>query len=488
MRKKKVTTTSRLYLLAGLLLLITAWCSSGNHQGDEHFQILEFAAYKLGLATSSDLAWEYHKQMRPALQPALAYLAYRVVGLGGEANPFHLAFLLRVVSGAFTLLVASLLYRRFAARISVPLLRSLLLVLLFHWCGYYNGVRFSSENWSGLAMVAGLLLYPIGEGGRRFMPAGGRSAFLAGLLFGLAFLFRYQMGLAVAGFGLWLLLVKRENWQNILAVSAGGILVVIACYPLSYWLYGEWTVPAWNYFASNLIEGKAARYGSKPWYGYFELVFLRGIPPLSIVYLIGSGIYCWRYRLDPVTWTVVGFVVVHSLLARKDIRFLFPLIPLLPVLIFGAAKWVEERNGKQFWHSRWTSLTLKSLWIINLLLLAAVMVRPANSGIGPLKFIYGTYPRSVVIGGPHARLPIAEGAVARFYLRPGTVIDTTGNQIAGTCVRAQNECLYLVRERGRLTPPPGARLMYTSRPTWLEPLNFMGWLDSQRWYYVYQLG
>ncbi len=469
------------WLAAALLSALAAWRSEGFHQADEHFQILEFAAYKLGMAQPGDLAWEFHERMRPALQPALAYGVYRMVGFGARADPFLVALLLRLLSAAFTLLIARALYRRYRDALRPPYVRLLLFALLFHWIALYQGVRFSSENWSGLTFIAGMLLYPIsGDADRyRFLPPGGSSAWGAGVLFGVSFLFRYQMALAVGGFGLWLLFVHREHFSRLAAVIGGGLLVLLVCYPLSYWLYGAWTSPAWNYLASNLIEGKAATYGTRPWYAYLELVFLRGIPPLGLIYVLSFFAFAWRFRRDPLTWAGIAFVLAHSLLARKDVRFLFPLIPLLPVYAAGMLVWMRERYG-DFWQHRGWRMVGWLCVITNAFLLLSVLVRPAAMEIAPSRFVYYHYPEGVELSGPHPQLITAEGTTSRFYHRSATRI--------GPATTVQNPPLpklWIERTRESPAPPAGAVLLYTDRPDWLEPLNLGHWIDRQKWWYIY---
>lgn len=485
---------NKYYGLAAVLLGLTAWFSVGHHQGDEHFQILEFAGYKLGIAQRSDLAWEYGERMRPALQPAMAYLVYKVLGAGERADPFGVALLLRLLSATYTLGVAYLLFRRFRPEVTTDLRWLFVIVVFFHWCAYYNGVRFSSENWSGLTATLGFLLYPLEAtgGGRVFTPPrGGRKwggAFLSGVCFGLAFLFRYQIALLVAGFGLWLLFVYRETWRRMLAVIAGGLLILLIAYPLTYWLYGEWTLPAWNYLASNLIEGKAATFGTRPWYGYFELVFLRGIPPLGLVYVVATVGYCAVYRRDPVSWMVATFVIVHSLLARKDVRFLFPLLPLLPVMIVG---FVHALRGTYDVSERTTHF-LRYFGIlcivVNFILLASVMVRPAHSGLKVARYLYDRYPDQLLITGPQAKLFHAEDTSPRFYSRAGY----RQVQVAGTDVKPEVDSLpyprvYVTRGGTVSLPVTGAVLLYTDRPDWIETVNLFGWADRVGWWQVYAL-
>ena len=477
---------SKFWALAGLLFGLTAFGSVGYHQGDEHFQILEFANYKLGLSTAEDLPWEFDARMRPALQPAMAYGVYRLLGGVGVANPFTVALLLRLLSAALTLSVAWLVYRRYRPVVPSKLHPFWVVLLLFHWCAYYNGVRFSSENWSGLAAVVGLLTYPLARLPERrcYTPEGGSRALVSGVCFGLAFLFRYQAGLLAAGFGLWLLVVRREHWLRVVKLVLGGLLILGLAYPLTYWLYGEWTLPAYNYFVSNLVQGKAATYGTRPWYGYFELVFLRGIPPLSLLYILGTLVYCYVYRRDPVTWMVVVFLVVHSLIARKDVRFLFPLIPLLPVLLIGAAQVIVSRY-ERYWSSRWVRITAIVLLVLNLLLLNSVILRRAATGTGPAEFIYEHYPEPVTLVGPEAYIFLAEGAAPRFYLRPGTQFNPVPPDSLGTCGPAP--CLYVAHTRSAPVVPDGAKLVYLDRTALIDALNFFGWADREKWWYVYGL-
>lgn len=44
-----------LFLAGAVLCTVAAWCTIGYHHPDEHFQIWEFANYKLGRISASDL-------------------------------------------------------------------------------------------------------------------------------------------------------------------------------------------------------------------------------------------------------------------------------------------------------------------------------------------------------------------------------------------------------------------------------------------------
>ena len=87
-------------LYAGLALslilhLCAAWLGEGRIPPDADYQILEFANFKIGLEPHLTLPWEFFEQIRPAIQPAIAYVVYQVFA---EADPFQAAFVLRLVS------------------------------------------------------------------------------------------------------------------------------------------------------------------------------------------------------------------------------------------------------------------------------------------------------------------------------------------------------------------------------------------------------
>jgi len=91
-------------LLAGVIVYgTTAWCSVGHYGTDEHFQILEFANYKLGLTPINDLPWEFPARVRSGLQPMLAYGAIRAADTLGANSPFTQVFLLRLITGLLCL-------------------------------------------------------------------------------------------------------------------------------------------------------------------------------------------------------------------------------------------------------------------------------------------------------------------------------------------------------------------------------------------------
>src|SRR6185312_7041811 len=144
------------FLIGAAVMLFTAWRSTGFIQGDEQFQVLEFANARLGLSPVAALAPEYAARARSFLLPAVAAAARRGLGVAGVDDPFFCAFLLRAAAG--------LLYLCCAWRLARASLRWFSSRTLWQWAvagsvGLWFvpvvAARFSAESVSGsLAFLA----------------------------------------------------------------------------------------------------------------------------------------------------------------------------------------------------------------------------------------------------------------------------------------------------------------------------------------------
>ena len=149
-----------LLLITFILHLITSINSVGFHHLDEHYQILEFANYKLGNNQPSDLPWEFEAKLRPAVQPAIAFLIIKFSQSIGITDPFTQAIFLRILSFLLSLLSVCLLLYAFKEEIkSKTLLKWFLYLSFFLWFAVYSHVRFSSEGWSGSLFFIGFALF-----------------------------------------------------------------------------------------------------------------------------------------------------------------------------------------------------------------------------------------------------------------------------------------------------------------------------------------
>ena len=374
--------------IASVLLthFVAAWRNAGFPTADEHYQILEFAQYKLGYQQPSALAWEFAARIRPALQPAVAVLAIRVHHSLGVASPFAIAFSLRVLSA---LLAVWVLFELCARCLPSIRTRSVRLVALyasfFLWLAPSVHARFSSDNWGGLWFAAGLCLMLDAAGAPA--PRRARSiafAVAAGAIWSIAFYSRFQMGIAIAGAVLWLLLVRRGHFVLVAALAASFAAGCAFNEMLDHWLYGVWTWVPWNYLQVNLIQGKAATFGVLPWWmiGAYAAIVL--IPPFSIALMALAAVGSWYARRHVIVWAAVPFVVVHAAIAHKEARFLIPLLYLAGV--WGAVCVDALPPPLKAWLSRsWRTApgraSVAAFYAVNVLALVTTVLMPANDSI-----------------------------------------------------------------------------------------------------------
>jgi phosphatidylinositol glycan class B len=320
--------------------LVAIFFSTGFHHFDEHFQILEFANLHLGGMTNTDLPWEYGAKMRPWAMPGLAFLISKLTG-----SPFVTVFILRLLSVSLALFATFSLGRTVISRWfdDIPLYW---IVALLGWFLPYLNVRFSAEMIGSSFFVLGLVHF--------LESKTARQTIMAGLLLGFSLWLRFHIGFMVAA----LLIFHLKQWRMVGLASLGILLAVALNIGIDSWGYGEWVFTPWSYFYQNLILGKVSGFGINPWYDYFKFIFQNAFAPFGLLIILA---YLWLWTRRPkhlITAITLPFFLVHLLIGHKELRFLFPLIPLTPLVL---CLFIDQVKIKP--------VLLKTLLAINLLLL-----------------------------------------------------------------------------------------------------------------------
>ena len=465
------------------LYAVTAWFSEGYHHPDEHFQVIELANYKLGGTSLLDLPWEYEAKIRPGLQPALAYTVIRSAQWIGISNPFIQAFLMRLLSG---LLVCALFFA-WARRLDTEdknagdALRWMALLL---WFVPYLSVRFSSENMAGLSFAAGALLLLQG------LEKQGWKLLLAGFLFGLSFFFRYQMGFALMGMAAWVLWHSYQHKQGIQPVAwllAGLATACVPGFAADVWLYDSYTFAPYNYFISNIIDNKAAYWGTSPWWYYLEQTILTATPLIGLLLLLVLLNGIRKKRTHVLVWSLFPFLLAHFVVGHKEMRFMYPM--LLPILALVAWGWSDLQNRlttkKRIW--RWARPVLVFTVVINCLLLPARSLLAAQESVACFHFLYRHAEKSPVTVYSHKKLLYESvGLNMNFYRSPNI------HNIMYLNVRAKNipaGSLLLSQDLILKNPPPGAKTarLYAYFPDWILNVNVNDWQSRTRMWSVHEV-
>jgi len=479
-----------LFIISLLVYGITAWFSEGYHHPDEHFQVLEPAHYKLGRSAAGDLPWEFEAQIRPGLQPAIAYTMIRAAEMAGIDNPFTQAFLMRLCSGWLCLWLfwawASWLEKDARYASAGNWLRWSVLLL---WFVPYLSVRFSSENMAGLSFAAGalLLLQSLENTALKRRPY---YLFFAGLLLGLSFFFRFQMGFALIGVGAWMfwkMLMSDHFLKALRYLLPGLFLAILAGVDTDYWLYGKFTFPAYNYFISNIIDDKAAYWGTSPWWYYFSETLMTAVPPISILLLIFLATGIWVARKHLLVWSLLPFLLAHVVVGHKELRFMFPmLLPVLVLAVWGMVeveKYLSAHTTARLWYRRFFVLTLT----INGLLLTARCLLAAQESVACFRFLYEYTAQTPAIVYSHKKMLYeVVGLNMNFYRAPNIrnqmYVDIKAKKIpAGAILLSQDLQLK--------NPPRDAKTerIYASFPDWILNVNLNDWQSRTRMWSLYQV-
>lgn len=326
------TVGARVFTAAVLAAHVAAaWFNTGFLSADEHYQIIEFAQFKLGRQSAAALAWEFPERMRSALQPWLAALVIRGDHALGLTSPFPVAFSLRLLSTVAAMIVTLEVCIRCLRPVSSRILRQAAIFLAFFlWIAPTAHARFSSENWGGMWLAIGVCLaLDALDASRANRRSSTLLAAVAGAAWGFAFFFRFQVAIGIAGAGLWLVVVRRAPAQMFAAMTAAFAAACALNIVLDHWMYGVWTVSPLNYVHVNLIEGKSAAYGMAPWWLIAVYMFVALVPPFSLALIALLVVGSWLARRDLVVWITVPFVAVHMVVAHKEPRFVMPLMYFL---------------------------------------------------------------------------------------------------------------------------------------------------------------
>jgi len=137
--------------------------------------------------------------------------------------------------------------------------------------------------------------------------------------------------------------------------------------------YGQWTLPPLRFIYFNVVQSLAVFYGRNR----HDYYLTEGLPLLLTTALPFAAAGMWQALIQPdrmgirsaLAWTVATSVVALSLISHKEVRFLFPLIPMIHVL---AAEPLAEFFGPAF----------RSPWRAKARLAVLLVIVFANLGIG----------------------------------------------------------------------------------------------------------
>ncbi|WP_342775495.1 hypothetical protein [Leptospira idonii] len=321
--------------------------SQGFVWPDEIFQSIEPAYFMV--TGRGNLAWEFTDQVRSVLYPYILSVWIRIVFLF-STDPTVLFHSTRVVLAGIYLASVLMLSRFFLKTESekkeigfgIIFLIFSFVFLLFP-LNYYFGFRTLTESISTSLAILSIFWIQI-----RFEKQDYRF-FLPSLILGLTYGLRFQMGLFLI---LYIPLFCYQLWQKKLIKEAGwflfGLFTGFVIYLISDIVYyGIPFISSFNYFKFNIVKGVAKQWGTSPFPFYFQS-YLRYFQFL-LIFLI-PGIYSNFKKLYPILLATASFILIHSMIGHKELRFIYLSYPILLYLIASGIlvsySWIQAKRKK----------------------------------------------------------------------------------------------------------------------------------------------
>lgn len=346
----------KVLLLAIIWYSLTAFFSIGYFHPDEHYQIIEFAGLLDGTNTPEDLTWEYESKIRSATQPIICYSIFKICDLLSIISPFHKAFILRFLTGLLAVFSIYFFANSCRRMVLAKYWKPFLIISYFIWFLPFINVRFSSETLAGITFLFSLSL--IIRNKKNY-----KTYIATGALIGLSFLFRFQIAIAALGLFLWLIFIRKEKLSTLLLIVFAGISTLFIGVLLDFWFYKEPVFAFWNYLNSFFYDGKEVMFGTSPWYYYITHGVIFSLFPIGIIIITSLLILLFKKPKNIFIWIILPFIITHSAIAHKEMRFLFPLINFLPIIVILA---IQEFN--------FSSISKRSIKIIYLLIFLTFMI------------------------------------------------------------------------------------------------------------------
>ena len=297
---------------------------------DEWWQAPEVAhrlVFGIGQVT-----WEWWPpfEIRSSLHPMLVAAGYRASALlGGGVDSWLVAYTPRLLHAVLaaatdigTYAVALQLFKSRQVALSVLFAQSL------SWIAAFGLLRPFANSLETFLNTIALSLWLRGT----LSSGPSRVAFASAcLLAGLSIAARATAAFTWLVLGLMLLRDVGPSRRFIRYLISGvpatavGLLIGLLA---DSWLYGHWAWSVANFFRVNFLYGFDKLYGVYPWYWYL----IDGLPAACGPSLPLIAIGVWKALKGPqrdMLWVILGNVVLLSLTAHKEHRFLLPIAPLL---------------------------------------------------------------------------------------------------------------------------------------------------------------
>ncbi|KAI5459888.1 GPI mannosyltransferase 3 [Mariannaea sp. PMI_226] len=350
-----------------IIRLINAWYTATFFQPDEYFQVLE-PAWNLTFGSQSGawITWEWKYQLRSSLHPFLFSGLYTAIDALYSVLPLAntlRASILVAAPGALQAVIAGLgdwFTWQLAVTVFGPNSNASFFTLflqLFNPWQWYCATRTFSNSLEMTLTVMALYFWPWDVVGTAFVTKENPKPAPV-----LQDMWSLRASLCLAALAVVLRPTNLLIWAPIAfvtltrfslqgpspltlstilvlvreAVLCGALILAISA-ASDRAFFGFWTFPAVNWLNFNISKSLAVFYGRNPWHYYL----LQGLPLICTTSLPFALIALFRPSgtsptqtniLKTLSYTVFTTILAMSLISHKEVRFIYPLLPVLNVI------------------------------------------------------------------------------------------------------------------------------------------------------------
>ena len=352
---------SAIMILAAVVRILAVLFARGYAMNDDHFVIIHVA--QRWIDGYNDWFNVGHPSGFSLVYTGLHYVLFYILKMVGITDPDFKMYIVRLIHAAYSLLIVYFGYKITLRLSTARIAAGAGLLLALFWVLPFMSVRNLNEMVCIPPLMIGFYQGIRGDEKKHAM-----AWLYAGILFGIAFAFRYQSVLIPGGIGL--LFLVRLEWKKFLWLSTGLLAGIFMLQGVVDWVAWGYPLAAFLQYTVYNIDQRYA-YITGPWYRYILLILGILIPPVSIVLITGFFKTYKKYFL--LFWPVMIFLAFHSYFPNKQERFILPVLPFL--LILCTIGWFEWKNSSSFWQKRpgWLRAGNIWFWTINTILMLALV-------------------------------------------------------------------------------------------------------------------
>ena len=373
--------------IGAILHIISAFYTIGFYSDDEHFQILEIAAYLLGInnvaiedTTGYYWEWREHIRMRPWLQPYIYFKLIIFFQYLSINDPFVWTLIIRIISSLIGYLSIIYLFFTFQNKFFNENYKFNTFIFFSFWFYPFLHSRTSSENLGiTLFIISICLIYrliiskEINFNYFKFI--------FASFLFGISMVIKFTLVFTTIPFYIWVL-IFRFKFSTITILTSVIFICLGIGIAIDSYFWGFLTNTYYQFYKFNLSDelGRLNDFGIDPWYFYITEISKQLAPLLSIVFLAGLFLYWFKNKFDLISWLTLSTLIIFSIIGHKEIRYIFPIYIFAPFFVSYLLDHIKNAYILNF------SKTI--IIISNILFLILTLFIPPNTKVGVYKFIF----------------------------------------------------------------------------------------------------